>query len=85
MKNIALIALAIATLTGCVTRDQLYYDAGKAISRDTTVIQSACFAAVGEIAKNGDNTAKVAAIALAEKCRSETIKLDPPKRNVFGF
>lgn len=84
MKMLAIIA-SVCLLAGCATRDQLYYDASKSISKDTTVAQSACFAAVGEIAKGGDNTAKVAAIALAEKCKAETIKVEPPKRNIFGF
>lgn len=84
MKMFIAIA-SICLLAGCATRDQLYYDASKSISKDSTVSQAACWAAVGEIAKSGDNAVKVGAIALAEKCKAETIKVDPPKRNMFGF
>jgi hypothetical protein len=80
-----IISASVCLLAGCATKEQLYYDASKAISKDTTVSQAACWAAVGEIAKSGDNAVKVGAIALAEKCKAETIKLEPPKRNILGF
>lgn len=84
MKMLIIIS-SICLLAGCATKEQLYYDASKSISKDSTIAQSACFAAVGEIAKGGDNTSKVAAIALAEKCKSDTVRVEPPKRNIFGF
>lgn len=85
MKKIILCSVLL--LTGCATasKDQLYYDAAKALSKDQTVTQSACWAAVGEIAKSGDNAVKVGAIALAEKCKAEGVKLAPPKTNWLGL
>lgn len=86
MKKLMIILLCLV-LGGCATasKDQLYYDTAKAISRDTTVSQAACFAAVSEIAKQGDNGVKIGAIALAEKCKNETIKIEAPKRNILGL
>ncbi len=85
MLKTALCLTSIIFLAGCATRDQLYYDASKAISKDATVASSACFASVAEIAKGGDNAAKTAAITLAEKCKVEPAKVHPPKRNWFGW
>lgn len=77
----------VLMLSGCATanKDQLYYDASKSISKDQTVTQSACWAAIGEIAKNGDNSVKVGAIALAEKCKAEAVKIEAPKKSWLGF
>lgn len=81
-----ILILGAVLLTGCASnRDQLYYDAAKSLSKDSTVAQTACWAAVSEIAKGGDNSAKVGAIALAEKCKNQPIKVESPKRNWFGF
>ena len=84
MKKLLLL-VGVIGLTGCATKDQLYYDAAKAVSKDNTMSQTACFSAVTEIAKGGDNAAKVGAIALAEKCKSQTVNVAPPPRNIFGF
>lgn len=88
MKYLAII-FATFLLTGCgalSTKDyQLYVDSAKSISKDNTVAQSACWNAVTEIAKNGDNGAKVGAIALAEKCKNEAIKVEPPKKSFLSF
>jgi hypothetical protein len=81
-----ILILGAVLLTGCATnRDQLYYDAAKSLSKDNTVAQTACWAAVSEIAKGGDNSTKVGAIALAEKCKNQPVKVESPKRNWFGF
>lgn len=85
IMKLVIIGLSAVLLTGCATRDQMYYDASKAISKDATVASSACFASVTEIAKGGDNTAKTAAIALAEKCKVEPSRVEAPKRNIFGW
>lgn len=85
MKNIVLIT-GILLLTGCASSsNQLYYDAAKSISKDNTVAQTACWAAIGEIAKGGDAGARVGAIALAERCKNETVRVMPPQRNWLGF
>lgn len=85
MKTI-FIALITLGLIGCVSnKEHLYYDASKSISKDSTVSQAACFNAVGEIAKNASDVVRVSAIALAEKCKIDTVKIQPPHKNLLGF
>ena len=86
MKSIIIVAAAL-TLVGCAstTKEQLYYDTAKSISKDSTMAQTACFAAVTEIAKGGDQGAKVGAITLADKCKNEMMKIEPPKKNWLGL
>lgn len=86
MKAIIVASISVLVLTGCVTtKDQVYYETAKSISRDNTVAQTACWSAISEIAKGGDSGAKVGAIALAEKCKNETVRIEAPKRNWMGF
>jgi len=86
MKVSAIIFCSAVILSGCATsKEQMYYDAAKAISKDNVVSQTACFAAVTEIAKGGDQGAKVGAITLADRCKNEVYKVEPPKRNWLGF
>jgi hypothetical protein len=82
-----MIMLISLLLASCATtsKEQLYYDTAKSISKDTTISQAACFAAVTEIAKGGDTGVRVGAIALAEKCKVETIKIEAPKKNLLGL
>lgn len=85
MKKIILLS-SLLVLTGCASSsNQLYYDAAKSISKDNTVAQTACWAAIGEIAKGGDAGARVGAIALADRCKNETVRVAPPQRNWLGF
>lgn len=86
MKAITILALALV-LAGCAsaTKDQLYYDTAKSLSKDSTMAQTACWAAVTEIAKSGDTGAKVGAIALADKCKNEVMKIEPPKKSWLGL
>jgi hypothetical protein len=81
------ILLVPLTLAGCATANhqQLYYDAVKSVSKDNTMAQTACWGAVSEIAKGGDNTAKVNAISLAEKCKKPNVDVHAPKKNILGF
>ncbi|NBP01840.1 MAG: hypothetical protein EBU90_17225 [Proteobacteria bacterium] len=83
MKFLLTLTLALF-LASCASKEQLYYDTAKSISKDNTVAQTACWNAITEIAKGGDGGAKVGAIALADKCKNETIKIDRP-RNWLGF
>ena len=86
MKSIIVASISALILTGCVTtKDQVYYETAKSISRDNTVAQTACWTAISDIAKGGDSGAKVGAIALAEKCKNETVKIEAPKRNWLGL
>ena len=82
-----ILAFGALMLAGCAStsKDQMYYDAAKSISKDSTVSQTACWAAIAEIAKGGDNGAKVGAITLAEKCKNDIIKVEPPKKNWLGL
>ena len=86
MRSIIILAASTLLLTGCLTtKEQLYYETAKSISRDNTVSQTACWSAISDIAKGGAEGAKVGAIALAEKCKNETVKIEPPKRNWMGL
>jgi hypothetical protein len=79
-----LFAFLTLFLTGCATSsEQLYYDTIKSVSKDNTMSQTACWAAISDIAKGGDNSAKVGAISLAEKCKNESLKVEGPKRGLF--
>jgi hypothetical protein len=86
MRSIILVSVASLLLTGCLTtKEQLYYETAKSISRDNTVSQTACWSAISDIAKGGSEGAKVGAIALAEKCKNETLKIEAPRRNWMGL
>lgn len=85
MKYLAFV-FSTLLLVGCATsKEQMYYDTAKAISKDNTVSQTACWSAITEIARGGDNGAKVGAIALAERCKNDTMKVEPPKKNWLGL
>lgn len=84
MKILSALLLSVF-LASCATKEQMYYDTAKSVSKDNTVSQTACWAAITEIAKGGDSGAKVGAIVLAEKCKNETVKVQPPQKNWFGF
>lgn len=83
--KIILFFATVFLITGCATKDQLYYETAKSVSKDNTIAQTACFSTVTEIAKNADIGTKIGAIALAEKCKSPTLNISPPPRNIFGF
>ena len=82
-------AAAIITLSGCAylgPKDYAQYvETAKSLSKDSAMTQAACFSATAEIAKGGDASAKVAAIALAEKCKNPAFTVEAPKRNWLGF
>lgn len=86
MKYTMIILISIF-LASCAStsKEQLYYDTAKSISKDSTISTAACFAAVTEIAKGGETGVRVGAIALAEKCKVETIKIEAPKKNILGL
>lgn len=85
MKLVSIVFMTLM-VAGCATsKEQMYYDTAKAISKDNTVSQTACWSAITEIARGGDNGAKVGAIALAERCKNDTMKVEPPKRNWLGL
>lgn len=83
--KVGIILVLSMLLVGCSATHQLYYDAAKAVSKDTTMSQTACWAAVSEISKGGDTAVKIAAISLAEKCKVEAHRVEPPKKNILGF
>lgn len=87
MKGFLIIVFSIL-LTGCVTgigTEQIYYEAAKSISRDNAMTQAACWAAISEIAKTGDNSAKIGALALADKCKNQPIKIEAPRRSILDL
>jgi len=74
-------SILFVLLTGCVipADQQVYYDTVKAVSRDQTMALTACWAAVSEIAKGGDETLKANAMRLGYyTCKQETIKFEKP-------
>lgn len=87
--KIPLVAFFVCLLSGCAylgPKDySQYVDVAKSLSKDNTMAQTACWSAVAEVAKGGDNSAKVAAIALAEKCKNEPTKIEAPKKGLLGF
>jgi hypothetical protein len=87
--KVPLVGLILCLLSGCAMmapKDySQYVDTAKSLSKDNTMAQTACWSAVAEIAKSGDNSAKVGAIALAEKCKNEPIKIEAPKKGWLGF
>jgi hypothetical protein len=87
--KIPLVVLLVCLLSGCAAMGNKdysqYVDSAKAISKDNTMAQTACWSAVAEIAKSGDNSAKVGAIALAEKCKNEPVKIEAPRKGWLGF
>ena len=86
MRSIILVLASTVLLAGCLTtKEQLYYETAKSISKDNTMSQTACWAAISDIAKGGTEGAKVGAIALAEKCKNETVRIEAPKRNWMGL
>lgn len=85
MKTVLTVA-AIMLLSGCASfSNTTYYDTVQAVSKDNTVAQTACWAAITEIAKGGDSGAKIGAIALADRCKAQGVSITPPQRNWLGF
>jgi len=84
-----LIVLTAFLFTGCAylgPKDyNNYVDASRSISKDNTVAQTACWNAISEIAKSGDSAVRVGAIALAEKCKNNAVKIEAPKKNILGL
>lgn len=63
MKRLLLIAISALALTGCATQDyKMYADTQRAIASANATAESAKYAALAEIARTGDATAKVAAV-----------------------
>lgn len=63
MKSILLIILAAITLLGCATNDYaLYAETQQKIAQAQAMADTARYAALADIAKNGDSAAKVAAV-----------------------
>lgn len=81
--KILTVPLIILALAGCASTDGLYYDTVKSVSKDSTMSSTACWAAITEIAKGGSEGAKVGAISLADKCKNDSLKIEPPKKGWF--
>jgi hypothetical protein len=87
MKRFLSIAalLSVALLTGCASQDyKMYADAQRAIASANATAESAKYAALAEIARTGDATAKVAAVmsinfAASNNNRNQQQQILPPK------
>lgn len=85
MKMITIFVFCLF-MSGCAaSKHELYYETTKSVSKDNTMSQTACWAAIGEIAKGSDSAVRVGAIALADRCKNEVIKVEPPKTNWLGL
>jgi hypothetical protein len=85
MKLPILISLAVI-LGGCATRDyQLYAEQTAKIIQANSAAESACFLVIAEGLKAGDNSTKTAITTQLDKCKKESIKIEPPKKNWLGF
>ena len=63
MRKIVAVIAVLATLTGCASQEYaLYADAQKKIAEAQAMSDAARYAALAEIAKQGDTAAKVAAV-----------------------
>lgn len=77
--------LFVLLLSGCASMDDSYYQTVKAVSKDTTMTQIACWNAVTELSKHNDQNSQISALTLAEKCRYQSVVLEPPKKSILGF
>jgi len=85
MKLPVLVSL-VAVLGGCATKDyQLYAEQTAKIIQANSAAESACFLVMAEGLKAGDNSTKTAITTQLEKCKKESIKIEPPKKNWLGF
>lgn len=84
MRSIIAISVAVF-LTGCAVapNEHLYYEAAKSISRDNAMTQAACWSAITEIAKNSETSAKIGALALADRCKNQPVQLETPRRGLI--
>lgn len=73
-------------LVGCATNDYAsYIDAQKAISKDFTMSEIACYNSVAEGIKSGDHTMKTVAITLMAQCKKQPTVIEPPKKGLLGL
>lgn len=87
MKNILLLSISVL-LSGCATNNyQVYVEAQKSLSRDSTVSETARLAALTEMTKNADPAVRATGIMLLQQLQSgsKNIVIEPPKKNILGF
>lgn len=87
MKILIISSLALAA-TGCsaLNKDYQHYveQTGK-IVQATNASEAACLLVLAEGIKGGDNSTKTAITTQVEKCKKETPKIEPPKKNWLGL
>ena len=84
MRKILAVIAVLATLTGCASQEYaLYADAQKKIAEAQALSETARYAALAEIAKQGDTAAKVAAVMSLQMGNSNNgprvQPINPPK------
>lgn len=87
MKNILLLSISVL-LSGCATNNyQVYVEAQKSLSRDSTMSETARLAALTEMTKNADPAVRATGIMLLQQLQSgsKNIVIEPPKKNILGF
>lgn len=81
-----IVLLTVVFLTGCATNNYVdYIEAHKAISKDSTMAEIACYNTITESIRSSDNSAKTAAIALMTQCNKQKPTIEPPKKNWLGL
>jgi hypothetical protein len=87
MKKLIFILLGLA-VSGCsaLNKDyQTYAEHTSKIISATTASEAACMLVLAEGVKSGDNSTKTAISTQIEKCKKDTPKIEPPKRNWLGL
>jgi hypothetical protein len=86
MKALLSIVAALVT-TGCATNKdyQIYAENTSKMVAAVNASEAACFLVVAEGVKGGDNSTKTAITSQVEKCKKQTPKIEPPKKNWLGF
>lgn len=73
-------------ITACTSNDyQLYVDSTSKIIMATAASEAACLLVINEAGKTADNYTKFALASQLDKCRRDPPKIEPPKKNWFGF
>jgi len=86
--KIFLLPLLMISLTGCsaLNKDyQVYAENQAKLIQATNASESACLLVLAEGVKGGDNSTKTAITTQVEKCRKESVKIEPPKKSWHGL
>ena len=86
MKKISIVFLLL--LTGCASTSSDYKNYVENTSRlqqSVHAAESACLLVLAEAMKTADSVTKISISNQIDKCKKETPRIDPPKKNWLGF